>query len=396
MKKGTKTLLIILGCIAAAAIVFLIVKLAGKGKKNTKLTFLTETVEPGRITKSVDATGTIEPIKEVSVGTQVSGIIDKIYVDYNSVVKKGQLLAELDRSVLQQEVESSKASLNSSKASFEYQESNYNRQKGLYDKGLIAASDYESAQSSYLSSKYQYAQSQSAYQKAVKNLSYAWIYSPIDGVVLSRAVDEGQTVAAGFSTPTLFTIAQDLKKMQVVADVDEADIGQVKAGQNVDFTVDAFPDQTFKGSVTQVRLLATTTSNVVTYEVVIDAPNPDLILMPGLTANVTIYIMDKDSVLTVPQKALIFTPDGYPESQYDKAVWVMKQDGTLQNIQVKTGVTDGIKTEITEGINAGDRVVIGTSVNSQSQKAVDTSKQSGSSSPFMPKRPNGGNNVRTK
>lgn len=395
MKKGTKTLLIVLGCILAAAIVVWIVLAATKGKKSTKLSFVTQTVEPGRITKSVDATGTIEPIKEVEVGTQVSGIIDKIYVDYNSVVKKGQLLAELDRSVLQQEVESSRANLNSSKASYEYQQSNYNRQKGLYDKGLIAAADYESAQSSYLSAKYQYAQSQSSYQKAVKNLGYAWIYSPIDGVVLSRAVDEGQTVAAGFSTPTLFTIAQDLKKMQVVADVDEADIGQVKDGQNVDFTVDAFPDQTFKGSVTQVRLLAKTTSNVVTYEVVIDAPNPDLILMPGLTANVTIYIMDKDSVLTVPQKALIFTPDGYPDSKYEKSVWIMRQNGGIENIEVKTGVTDGIQTEITDGLQSGDRVVIGTSATIQPSKAVDTSKQQ-SSSPFMPKRPGNGNNVRTK
>ncbi|MCI2121241.1 MAG: efflux RND transporter periplasmic adaptor subunit, partial [Bacteroidales bacterium] len=279
------------------------------------------------------------------------------------------------------------------KATYEYQKSNYDRQKGLYDKGLIAASDYESAQSSYLGSKYEYQQAQSSYDKAVKNLSYAWIYSPIDGVVLSRDVDEGQTVASGFSTPTLFTIAQDLKKMQVVADVDEADIGEVKEGQRVEFTVDAFPDDVFKGTVTQVRLYATTTSNVVTYEVVIDAPNPDLILMPGLTANVTIYILDKTDVITVPQKALIFQPEGYPDSKYDKSVWVMDGDGSLRNVEVKIGVTDGISTEITEGLKVGDRLVIGASVSAIPVKSSDTSKES---SPFMPKHPEDGNNVRTK
>lgn len=354
------------------------------------------------ISNSVTATGTVEPIIQVEVGTQVSGIIDKIYVDYNSEVKQGQLIAEIDRSVLQAEVESSKANLDASQAEFDYEEINYNRQKGLYEKELISQSAFDDAQYSYSRAKFALTQAKSNYQKSQKNLGYTWIYSPINGVVLSRDVDEGQTVASGFSTPTLFTIAQDLREMQVIADVDEADIGEVVEGQRVTFTVDAYPDDKFTGSVIQVRLLATTTSNVVTYEVVINTPNPDLKLKPGLTANVAIYTLNKPDVLAVPVRALRFTPDNYVGDVPEICVWVMKEDGTLEPKAVTTGVSDGIYTEITSGVQVGDKVVTGTRLANPKAAGMPNmpgspeNAQGGSSSPFMPPRPNEGNNIRTK
>ena len=254
-----------------------------------------ETAPTSRITISntVTATGTVEPVTEVEVGTQVSGIIDKLYVDYNDVVKAGQLIAEMDKVTLQAELESAQAQLASSKTEYEYQTKNYARTKTLHEKQLVSDAEYDQAFYLYETARNAYEQSQAAMVKVKRNLGYATITSPIDGVVISRAVEEGQTVAAGFETPTLFTIANDLTQMQVVADVDEADIGQVADGQRVQFSVDAYPDDTFEGTVLQVRLEATTESNVVTYEVVIDAPNPDLKLKPGLTANVTIFTLEK-------------------------------------------------------------------------------------------------------
>ena len=340
-------------------VALLVFILLPKNNKEADVTYETTTVTTSTISNSVTATGTVEPIKQVEVGTQVSGIIDKIYVDFNSVVTAGQLLAELDKSVLQMDLEASRANLNSAKIEFDYQTINYNRTKGLYEKGLVSDSEYESAEYQYSKANTSYLQAQANSKKAERNIGYATIFSPINGVVLSRAVDEGQTVASGFSTPTLFTIANDLTKMQVIANVDEADIGEVKEGQKVDFTVDAFPELTFQGTVLQVRLQASTTSNVVTYEVVIDAPNPELKLMPGLTANVTIYTLEKPEVITVPVRALRFTPEGYQDTIPKKCVWAINEDGSLDPIVVVTGSSDGINTEIISGIKAGDVIVTG-------------------------------------
>jgi HlyD family secretion protein len=279
------------------------------GKTKDRMTLETGKVVRNSINTMVTATGTVEPITVVEVGTQVSGIIDKIYVDFNSQIKKGQLLAEMDKVTLQSELASKQSALASSKTEYEYQQKNFARSKTLYEKKLISDTDYETAVYNYEKAKNTYEGNKADLVKVKRNLGYATITSPIDGVVISRAVEEGQTVAAGFSTPTLFTIANDLTQMEVIANVDEADIGQVEEGQRVSFTVDAYPNDVFEGQVTQVRLEATTTSNVVTYEVVINAPNPDLKLKPGLTANITIYTLERTNILTVPSKALRFVPD---------------------------------------------------------------------------------------
>ena len=394
MKKSTKAILwIAVALIAAAVAIFLLTN----RKEKQVLVYQVTTLEPTAISSSVTATGTVEPVKQVEVGTQVSGIISKIYVDYNSVVKEGQLIAELDMSVLKTELESSRANLNSSKVEYDYQTRNYQRIKGLYDKELVSATEFEQAQYSYDKARYSYTQAQSNYTKAQKNIGYAKIYSPIDGVVLSRAVDEGQTVASGFSTPTLFTIANDLTAMRVIANVDEADIGAVKDGQRVSFEVDAYPEDTFSGSVTQVRLQATTTSNVVTYQVVIDAPNPDQKLKPGMTANITIYTLDKQGVLAVPVRALRFTPEN--EKYQENSVWRQLRDGQLERVSVVTGVSDGVQTEILEGLSEGDRVVTGTKLESVGGKRPDSKKmqqQPGGNNPFMPRPPQQGDNKRTE
>ena len=288
--------------------------------KSSKGGIKLETAKVGRstITNTVTATGTVEPVTEVEVGTQVSGIIDKLYADYNDVVKAGQLIAEMDKINLQAELRSAEAQLASSKTEFEYQQKNYARSKVLHEKQLISDTDYETATYNYEKARAAYDQSQASMVKVNRNLEYATITSPIDGVVINRAVEEGQTVAAGFETPTLFTIAADLTKMQVIADVDEADIGNVEEGQRVSFTVDAYPNDQFEGVVRQIRLgdsestssasSSTSSSTVVTYEVVITADNPDLKLKPRLTANVTIYTLERANILTLPNKALRFIP----------------------------------------------------------------------------------------
>lgn len=357
-----------------------------------------ETTPTSRITirNSVTATGTVEPVTEVEVGTQVSGIIDRLYVDYNDVVKAGQLIAEMDKVTLQAELESAQAELANCKAEYDYQTKNYARTKGLHEKALVSDQEYDDALYLYEKSLAAYDQAKAAMVKVERNLGYATITSPIDGVVISRAVEEGQTVAAGFETPTLFTIANDLTQMQVIADVDEADIGQVADGQRVTFTVDAYPDDTFEGSVEQVRLEATTESSVVTYEVVITAYNPDLKLKPGLTANVTIFTLEKENALAVPTKALRFVPDaelleevgvtigseGSP-APGKREVWVMRGQ-ELQPCLVTTGAASGDLTEITEGLSDGDTVAVGlTSVN-QLPEAPTAER-----SPFMPSPPGG-------
>jgi len=268
----------------ALVVIALIAWFMSGGKKEEKVDFETAKVTRQDISTSITATGTIEPVTSVTVGTQVSGIVSKLYVDYNSVVKKGQVIAELDKTNLISELNTAKANLSSAQSTLNYETANYNRYKTLYDKGLVSANDYENALLSYQKARESVTTSKQSVQKAQTNLGYATITSPIDGVVLSKSVEEGQTVAASFNTPELFTIAKDLTDMRVIADIDEADIGGVKEGQRVSFTVDAFPDDRFEGQVTQVRQQATTSSNVVTYQVVISAPNKDLKLMPGLTA----------------------------------------------------------------------------------------------------------------
>ena len=306
MKKISKKGWIVIAVVAVLIIAWFLLR---GGKKEEKVSFDTAKVENTNIQTSITATGTIEPVTSVTVGTQVSGIVSKLYVDYNTVVKKGQVIAELDRTNLISELNTARANLSSAQSTASYELSNYNRYKTLYEKGLVSADEFENAQLSYLKAKEQVNTSRESVQKAQTNLGYATITSPIDGVILSKSVEEGQTVAASFNTPELFVIAQDLTNMRVIADIDEADIGGVKEGQRVSFTVDAFPDDSFEGAVTQVRQQATTESNVVTYEVVISAPNKDLKLKPGLTANVTIFTMEKNDVLAVPAKALRFQPN---------------------------------------------------------------------------------------
>ena len=334
--------------------------------RKSAITLETATTSRITISNSVTATGTVEPVTEVDVGTQVSGIIDKLYVDYNDVVKAGQLIAEMDKVTLQAELESSQAELASCKTEYEYLMKEYTRTKTLYEKELVSDAEYDEALYLYEKARNAYDQAQAAIVKVKRNLGYATITSPIDGVVISRAVEEGQTVAAGFETPTLYTIANDLTQMQVIADVDEADIGQVADGQRVEFTVDAYPDDTFTGTVEQVRLEATTESSVVTYEVVITAHNPDLKLKPGLTANVTIFTLEKEHALAVPTKALRFVPDEEllaeaglsmaPDTTPEagkRELWI-KQGTTLQPRYVTTGSSSGDQTEILEGLTDGE------------------------------------------
>ena len=358
MKKISKKVWIAIAVVVAILIAW---SLFSGGKKESKVTFDTAKAEKTSISTSITATGTIEPVTSVTVGTQVSGIVSHLYVDYNSVVKKGQVIAELDRTNLISELNAQKASLASAQSSLNYQQSNFERYKTLYDKGLVSADEFESARLQYQQAKEQVAQSRESVQRAQTNLGYATITSPIDGVVLSKSVEEGQTVAASFNTPELFTIAQDLTNMRVIADIDEADIGGVKEGQRVTFTVDAFPDDSFEGAVTQQ---ATTESNVVTYEVVISAPNVDLKLKPGLTANVTIYTLEKNDVLAVPAKALRFQPneallqkdETIEDCEGRSKVWT-KEGNVFKAHKVETGTTNGVMTEILSGIAPGTEVL---------------------------------------
>ena len=351
-----------------AVVVIVIVAVAAwamsGGKKEEDINFKEEKVALKTLQNSVTATGTIEAVTSVTVGTQVSGIVNKLYVDYNSQVKKGQVIAELDKTNLLSELNTAKANLASAQSSLNYQAANMERYKTLYKKGLVSADEYENALLTYRQAKEQVASSKENVQRAQTNLGYATITSPIDGTVISKSVEEGQTVAASFNTPELFTIAKDLTNMQVVANVDEADIGNIKEGDRVTFTVDAYPDDTFEGTVKQVRLEATTTNNVVTYEVVISAPNADLKLKPGLTANVTIYTQERSGVLAVANKALRFTPTKETVGKDKKIVdckgknkvWTLNGN-TLTAHPVTIGQSDGINTEITKGLKQGDKIV---------------------------------------
>ena len=348
----------------AIIIIAIIVWLFSGGKEEKQISFSFEKAAPANIQIGVTATGTIEPVTSVTVGTQVSGIVSRIYVDYNSVVKKGQVIAELDKTNLTSELNTAKANLASAQSSLNYETDNYKRYKTLYSKGLVSADEYESAKLSYDKALQTVVSQKEQLTKAQTNLGYATITSPIDGVVLSKAVEEGQTVAASFNTPELFSIAKDLKDMRVIADIDEADIGEVKEGENVKFTVDAFPNDTFEGVVTQVRQEATTTNNVVTYEVVISAPNADLKLKPGLTTNVTIFTAEKNNVLSVPSKALRYTPTvetigkkyKIQDCNGKNKVWTL-EGNVLKAHAVQIGISDGSHTEIISGISNGVQVI---------------------------------------
>ena len=402
--------------IILAAGVVLVLAVAGFwifGKKNAqgKVDFVTEKVTRGNISNSITATGTIEPVTEVEVGTQVSGIIDKIYIDYNSVVKQGEVIAEMDKVTLLSDLQSAQATYNGAKAEYDYQKKLYTRNKALHEKQLISETDYEQSVYDYERAKSTYEQTQAALAKAERNLSYATITSPINGIVTSKDVEEGQTVASGFETPTLFTIAADLTKMQVVADVDEADIAGVEEGARVTFTVDAYPDDVFEGVVRQIRLgstnstssssSTTTSTTVVTYEVVITADNPDLKLKPRLTANATIYTLTKDNVLTVPNKALRFTPNKdivggrkINDCQSSHKVWTL-DNNTFTAHPVKIGITDGSKTEIVSGITENTPVVTETVVKGAMPGMEEPSAGEGERSPFMPGPP-GSNKKKNK
>ena len=419
MKKKKRTWLIVLGVIVLALIVFWIVKATKSSKK--ELVIRTHVVKEYTVENTVTATGTIEPVETVEVGTQVSGKVEKIYVDFNDVVKKGQLLAELDKLTLNQNVSRAKASLTSAESQLNYSKLTYDRTKQLYEANAATLAAYQEAQNSYTQAQMSKKNAQAAYDQALVDLSYAEIYSPIDGVVLDRAVEVGQTVAASFSTPTLFTIAKDLTKMQVEAAVDEADIGQVKIGQRVDFNVDAYTYETFEGTVNQIRMKATTTSNVVKYTVIISAPNPDQKLFPGMTANVTI-ITEEETGLAVPAEALNFTPDeqvlknmrknGKPEEMGERpqgapqgerpmmngnggqssgmsTVWIKKGDEIMPQ-PVKVGKSDVAYKIIEEGLKEGDEVVL------SAQYVAKEKQAKKGENPFMPGPPGRNKNNNNK
>lgn len=388
MKKLSKVWVVV----AIVAIIAVAVWAFSGGKKEQQISFDTAPVASANIQNSITATGTIEPVTSVTVGTQVSGIVSKLYVDYNSVVKKGQVIAELDKTNLLSQLATAKTQLATAQSQLNYQTANYKRYQTLFQKGLVAADDYDNAKLSYRQAVEQVASAKEEVQRAQTNLGYATITSPIDGVVLSKSVEEGQTVAASFSTPELFTIAQDLTNMQVVADVDEADIGDVKEGERVSFTVDAYPDDTFEGTVKQVRQEATTTNNVVTYEVVISAPNADLKLKPGLTANVTIYTAERKGVLAVPSKALRFTPTKETVGKMKivdvqgakNKVWTIEGNSIVAH-KVNIGMADGTNTQIIGGVQAGIKVVTGLSIIGGGEPQAEVA--GGESSPFAPGPP---------
>ena len=407
MKKKRKIWLIILAIVVVAIIAMVIVKMAKSANK--ELVIRTHVVEEYTVKNTVTATGTIEPVETVEVGTQVSGKVEKIYVDFNDVVKKGDLLAELDKLTLNQSLSRAKASLTSAESQLNYAKLTFDRTKQLYEANAATLAAYQEAQNAYTQAQMSKKNAQAAYDQARVDLGYAEIYSPIDGIVLDRAVEVGQTVAASFSTPTLFTLANDLTKMQVEADVDEADIGQVKVGQRVTFTVDAYMEDVFDGTVNQIRMKPTTTSNVVTYTVIIDAPNPDSKLFPGMTASVTI-ITEEETGLAVPAEAFNFTPDeqvlkairknhdksdekgemplgerpqiqeGQAPSGGQSMVWV-KIGNDLVPRPVKTGMGDGAYKIVEQGLQAGDSVVL------SAQFVVKEQSKKNGENPFMPGPP---------
>ncbi len=391
MKKGLKRLFI--GCVGIALLAGGYILYTGNGSNGETATYSTEAVTRGSITRVVSATGKIQAVNTVEVGSQVSGTIRKIYVDYNSSVKKGQLIAEIDATVLQAKVKESEANMNSAKASYaeaaatlKEARREHTRQKSLYAKNFIAKSDLESAETSVAttaaqlgSAKAKINAAQATLEQSRTSLAYSEIYSPVNGTVVGKDVSEGQTVASSYQTPTLFTIAEDLTKMQVEAAVDEADIGYVKEDMPVTFTVDTYPDDTFKGAVRQVRLMAATTENVVTYTVIISAENPDLRLYPGMTANVTIETASAKNVLKVPNAALRVkmtgaangaktgsgakTAGAKENGKGAQVVWILPESKdpaqVPMRVPVTVGLSDGSWTAVSGDLADGDLVVTG-------------------------------------
>lgn len=413
MKKKTIIIIVIILAIVLAGLYFFIPQQIA----TEDIQIETAKVEKGSVSKTITATGTLEAIVTVEVGTQVSGIIEDIFVDFNSYVKKGQLLAKIDTTNLAAAMEQSQATLDNAKAELDYQQANYDRLAPLQEKKLISQSDFDQTLYNLNKAKASYKSALAQHKKNQINLDYALIHSPIDGIVLNRAVEEGQTVASSFSTPTLFSIANDLTQMQVEANVDEADIGQVKQGQRVEFTVDAYPDMVFDGEVTEVRLEPTISNNVVTYTIIISAPNPDYKLMPGMTAETEIYVKERRDVLVVPSKALRFTPDQQlmfsymgappkpengesgenegnmgerpemmdpPQEMPGDVVWVVN-DKNIRPVPVKVGMNDDIIAEILSGLKLGDEVLLEMTVKSNNTNKEASSEQS--RNPFMPGPP---------
>ncbi len=393
---------IIIGSIIVAASVAAVISMTHGGKELHMNTFVVkeETVE-----LTVTATGYVQPVDQVEVGTQVSGVIEKIYVDFNSRVKKGQLLAELDKSTLSEKLVQAQASQASAESDLTFAQQNYDRVKQLYDVKAATEASYEDAGNKLTQARTSVANAKANVHQAKVNLSYAEIYSPIDGVILNRAVEQGQTVAASFNTPTLFTIANDLKNMQVEANVDEADIGKVSLDQAVKFTVDAYTDDVFTGKVSQIRLQPTVTSNVVTYTVIIDAPNPEEKLFPGMTASVTVVVKSETGPV-VPASALVFKPtpevmeklhiqlpeeqreqhsrpDAKNATQISKSVWI-QADGKVIRRHLETGLSDGVFTIVSGGLGTGDTIVLSASLEEKNAKKVEAA-----ANPLMPKRPGG-------
>ncbi|WP_343305975.1 efflux RND transporter periplasmic adaptor subunit [Chitinophaga niabensis] len=395
MKKYRKGIIsIILILVAVVAIWYFFIR-----KKEVPVSFETAQPEYGHIATTVTATGTLRPVDTVAVGTQVSGTIKHLYVDYNTQVKKGQLLAELDKSLFQAQVDQFRANLQVMKSNLEYQQNNFSRQEMLYKQGVIAKADYDIAYNQINQAKANLASVNAQLQTALKNFSFTEIYSPIDGVVLNRNVSLGQTVAASFNTPTLFVIAKDIAHMQVETSVDEADIGNVADSQRVTFTVDAYLDDVFDGKVQEIRLSPYVSSNVVTYNTIINATNSAMKLKPGMTANVTIFTAEKDTALLLPVKALKFRPDSTGLKDYvilsavhknptkDKPkqrvgssnyVWVMRGD-TLQQKHIRTGLNDNTHIEVLSGLTPQDVVVMAMNGSSGPIAA------SGTGSPFLPR-----------
>ena len=358
--------------IAIAVILLIATPFILKGNKNAKVEYLKEPVQARTITQIVEATGTIEPINTVSIGSQVSGRIEQIFVDYNTQVEKGQQLAQIDTSLFEAQLQQAKANINNAqatlaknKALLEYDTKTYHRYKNLYDRNLVSKNDLDSAESAYKSdlaqvaaAKAQIMQAQANFATASANMGYTKIVSPVKGTVISKEVEVGQTVAASFQTPTLFTVAEDLTKMRIETSVSEADIGKVKEGQDVEYTLDGYPDSIFKGVVTQVRLSPTTESNVVTYTVVIEVENEEGKLLPGMTANVSIITGKKENILTVPNVALKFTVAGNKQKYDKKGIWIDKK-GKPVRINIETGVSDDSYSEIiSDEIKEGDVVYV--------------------------------------
>ena len=326
-------------------------------------------VEKGDVTEKVTATGTIEPINVVSVGTQVSGIIEKVYVDYNDEVKENQLLAELDKFVLNETLSDAKANLDLANSKKRVAEMNFNRYKDLYSQKLIAKAEMEDAEITLATAEANLLSAQANYNKAKQNMDYAYIISPVSGTVISKEVEQGQTVAASFSTPTLFTIAEDLRLMQIEASVSEADIGKIKYDMKAEFTVDAYPNDIFMGKVKQIRLSPVTEQNVVMYTVIIEVPNDDKRLLPGMTAFVTVLTAEKKDVLRIPNTTVQFRPTAFLRQKMDgerprnlkstqAVVYTFNaQTGLIKPLIIELGLIDVMYAEVVNGLQEGDRII---------------------------------------